>query len=148
VTTARIAREDFLWLLGSLCQIAGSPSTPPSSPRNFPRRSPPSTLHEAARALGFRTGERRAEAAVLPGLTFGPPSPSCARRPMRRRRRGAPTQLHVVREGEVEESPEPEPLRPALILRADANQLLYFCAGSEQPETLPLAEFDLYFEPT
>jgi len=63
-----------------------------------------------------------------------------------------PTQLHVVRESEADDlaqsPPEPEPLRPALLLRADAEKLLYFRAGSEQPETLPLAEFALYFEPT
>ena len=146
---ARLAGEDLLWLLGSLCQIGRVPFDPALVSQEFPPPVTTVTLHEAARALGFRTGERGASAAVLPGLTFpciaflraaphvaGPHAP------------GAPTQLHVVREGEADEPAEAEPARPALLLRADASQILFFRAGSEQPETLPLAEFDLYFEPT
>ena len=140
---ARLAEGDLLWLLGSLCQIARQPFDPALVSQEFPPPITSATLHEAARALGFRTGERNVNAAVLPGLTF----PCIAFLRQAPHPPGAPTQLHVVREGETEESPEPEPVRPALILRADANQFLYFRAGSEQPETLPLAEFDLYFEP-
>jgi len=150
VTTARIAREDFLWLLGSLCQIARQPFDPALVAQQYPPPITPATLQEAARALGFRTGARRAEAAVLAGPTFGTAIAFLRAAPQAAQSQapGAPTQLHVVREDDVEESPEPEPLRPALILRADGNKLLFFRAGSEQPETLPLAEFDLYFEPT
>jgi subfamily B ATP-binding cassette protein HlyB/CyaB len=148
VVGARLAGEDLLWLLGSLCQVGRVPFDPALVSQEFPPPITTVSLHEAARALGFRTGERNVTAAALPGLTFPAiaflhPVPHAARHGS-----GAPTQLHVVREGEVEGPSEPEPVRPALILRADANQFLYFCAGAEQPETLPLAEFDLYFEPT
>jgi subfamily B ATP-binding cassette protein HlyB/CyaB len=140
--------EDLLWLLGSLCQIGRVPFDPALAAQEFPPPHSTVTLHEAARALGFKTGERRVTAADLPGLTF-----PCiaflhaAPHVVELSVPGVPTQLHVVREGEAEEPAEPEPLRPALLLRADANQLLYFRAGSQQPETLPLAEFELYFEP-
>ncbi len=146
---ARLAGEDLLWLLGSLCQIGRVPFDAALVSQEFPPPHSTVTLHEAARALGFRTGERSVTAAVLPGLTLPciaflraaphaetPPAP------------GVPTQLHVVREGEADEPPEPDALKPALLLRADANQILYFRAGAEQPETLPLAEFDLCFEPS
>jgi subfamily B ATP-binding cassette protein HlyB/CyaB len=158
----------LLWLLGSLCQIGRVPFDPALISQEYPPPLTTVTLHEAARALGFRTGEHHADAAVLPGLTFGsgvtPASRALActetqgRFPaiaflhpvphVAPRGTGAPTQLHVVREGEQTEFPEPPCARPALILRADANQFLFISAGSDQPETLPLAEFDLYFEPT
>ncbi|MEZ5615811.1 MAG: peptidase domain-containing ABC transporter [Rhodocyclaceae bacterium] len=143
----------MLWLLGSLCQVGRIPFDASLVSQEFPPPHSKVTLHEAARALGFKTGERSVTAAVLPGLTFPciaflRAAPATAPLP------AAPIQLHVVREGEDAEdiaatatAAEP-PLRPALLIRADAKQLLYFRAGSEQPETLPLAEFDLYFEPT
>jgi len=134
---------DLLWLLGSLCQIGRVPFDATLAAQEFPPPHSTVTLHQAARALGFRTGERSVTAAVLPELTF----PCIAFLHQIPHAVGAPTQLHVVREGEADEMAEPEPARPALLLRADANQFLFFCAGVEQPETLPLAEFDLYFEP-
>ena len=141
---ARLQGGDLLWLLGSLCQIGRVPFDATLVAQEFPPPHSTVTLHQAARALGFRTGERSVAAAVLPELTF----PCIAFLHRVPRAAGAPTQLHVVREGEADEPCEPEPARPALLLRADANQFLFFCAGVEQPETLPLAEFDLYFEPT
>lgn len=140
---ARLEGGDLLWLLGSLCQIGRQPFDAALVAQEFPPPHSITTLHEAARALGFRTGERSVTPAVLPGLTF----PCIAFLHQAPHSAGSPTQLHVVREGEGDEPSEPEPVRPALILRADANQFLYFCAGAEQAETLPLAEFDLYFEP-
>ncbi|CAG0974908.1 Alpha-hemolysin translocation ATP-binding protein HlyB [Rhodocyclaceae bacterium] len=140
---ARLQGGDLLWLLGSLCQIGRVPFDATLVAQEFPPPHSTVTLHQAARALGFRTGEKRVTAAVLPELTF----PCIAFLHRVPRAAGAPTQLHVVREGEADEMAEPEPARPALLLRADANQFLFFCAGVEQPETLPLAEFDLYFEP-
>ena len=140
---ARLQGGDLLWLLGSLCQIGRVPFDATLAAQEFPPPHSTVTLHQAARALGFRTGEKRVTAAVLPELTF----PCIAFLHRVPRAAGAPTQLHVVREGEADEMAEPEPARPALLLRADANQFLFFCAGVEQPETLPLAEFDLYFEP-
>ncbi len=140
---ARLQGGDLLWLLGSLCQIGRVPFDATLAAQEFPPPHSTVTLHQAARALGFRTGERSVTAAVLPELTF----PCIAFLHQIPHAVGAPTQLHVVREGEADEMAEPEPARPALLLRADANQFLFFCAGVEQPETLPLAEFDLYFEP-
>ncbi len=167
---ARLEGGDLLWLLGSLCQIGRVPFDPDLIAQEFPPPHSTATLHEAARALGFRTGERRIAAADLPGLAFGsgitPASRASAftetlarfpciaflhAAPAAEPAPPAPMQLHVVREGEADETPaalpaEP-PLRPALLISADERQLLFFRAGSQQPETLPLAEFDLYFEP-
>ncbi|MBS3916195.1 MAG: peptidase domain-containing ABC transporter, partial [Sulfuritalea sp.] len=145
--------EDLLWLLGSLCQIGRIPFDAALVSQEFPPPHSTVTLHEAARALGFRTGERSVTAAVLPGLTF-PCIAFLRAAPAAQPVPATPTQLHVVREGEdaaelTDTTPAEEPpLRPALLIRADERQLLFFRAGSEQPETLPLAEFDLYFQPT
>ena len=145
---AHLAREDLLWLLGSLCQVARIPFDPALVSQAFPPPLTVVTLHEAARALGFRAGEKRVAAAELPRLTF--PAIAflrAARQAGAAPAPGVPTQLHVVREGEGEATAEPESVRPALLLRADANQFLFFRAGADEAETLPLAEFDLYFEP-
>lgn len=148
----RLEGEDLLWLLGSLCQIGRLPFDAALVAQEFPPPHSIVTLHEAARALGFKTGERRVDAAVVPGLTF-PCIAFLRAAPVAEPAPATPTQLHVVREGEdaaelTETAPAEEPpLRPALLIRADDRQLLFFRAGSQQPETLPLAEFDLYFEP-
>ncbi|MBZ0132963.1 MAG: peptidase domain-containing ABC transporter [Rhodocyclaceae bacterium] len=143
---ARLEGEDLLWLLGSLCQIARQPFDAALVAQEFPPPHSTVTLHEAARALGFRTGEKRVTAAVLPGLTF--PCIAFLRTAPHAPVPAGPTHLHVVREDEASEAEAPLVPCPALLVKADAKQLLYFRAGSEQPETLPLAEFDLYFEPT
>ena len=66
----RLAGGDLLWLLGSLCRIGRRPFDAALVSQEFPPPITTVTLHEAARALGFRTGARRVDAAVLPGLTF------------------------------------------------------------------------------
>ncbi|MBI4989778.1 MAG: peptidase domain-containing ABC transporter [Rhodocyclales bacterium] len=152
MSAARLGGEDLLWLLGSLCRIGRVPFDPALVSQEFPPPHSTVTLHEAARALGFKTGERRVTAADLPGLTF-PCIAFLRAAPAAQPVPATPTQLHVVREGEdaaelTDTTPAEEPpLRPALFIRADERQLLFFRAGSQQPETLPLAEFDLYFEP-
>ncbi|MDO8464388.1 MAG: peptidase domain-containing ABC transporter [Gallionella sp.] len=43
------------------------------------------------------------------------------------------------------DAPPPKPARPALLIKADAERVLFFLAGAEQPETVPLAEFAKHF---
>ncbi len=53
---AAIAREDFRWLLGSLCALRRQAFDPDLTARDFPPPFSRLSLHEAARRLGFKTG--------------------------------------------------------------------------------------------
>ena len=65
---ARLQGGDLLWLLGSLCQIGRVPFDATLVAQEFPPPHSTVTLHQAARALGFRSGERSATAAVIDRL--------------------------------------------------------------------------------
>ncbi|MDD4881709.1 MAG: hypothetical protein PHX10_09045, partial [Gallionellaceae bacterium] len=48
--------QDTLWLLGSLCSLYRIPFDPKLIEQDFPPPHSLATFHEAARALGFKTG--------------------------------------------------------------------------------------------
>jgi subfamily B ATP-binding cassette protein HlyB/CyaB len=48
--------QEVLWLLGSLCSLYRLPFDPKLVEQNFPPPHSLATFHEAARALGFKTG--------------------------------------------------------------------------------------------
>ena len=52
-----IRREDAFWLLGSLCGLFRIPFDAALIAQNFPPPYTLATLHEAARALGIKTGQ-------------------------------------------------------------------------------------------
>ncbi len=126
---AAVERNDFVWLVGSLCQLNRIPFDPQLLVQRFP--PPHSVRHfvEAAQALGFRTGDHTmngtaqdgggALSSLLDGVRF-----PC---------------IGFVR-GEAP--------RPAILVKADRDRLLYFSAGSQAPTVLPLAETAQRFEPT
>ncbi|MDO8465392.1 MAG: ABC transporter transmembrane domain-containing protein [Gallionella sp.] len=47
--------------------------------------------------------------------------------------------------GEGDAGASSKPATPALLVKADTGRVLFFRAGAEQPETLPLSEFTKYF---
>ncbi len=52
-----VRREDVLWLLGSLCGIFRIPFDASLIAQDYPPPYSLATLHEAARALGIKTGD-------------------------------------------------------------------------------------------
>ncbi len=48
--------QEVLWLLGSLCSLYRIPFDPKLVEQDFPPPHSLATFHEAARALGFKTG--------------------------------------------------------------------------------------------
>ncbi|OJX06668.1 MAG: hypothetical protein BGO72_16885 [Burkholderiales bacterium 70-64] len=52
-----MARHDLHWLLGSLCSLYRLPFDAQLIEQRFPPPYTLATFHEAARALGFRSGE-------------------------------------------------------------------------------------------
>src|SRR5258706_4965959 len=107
-----LSRLDFVWLIGSLCQINRLPFDAALLLQRFPAPHSARQLVEALQSLGFRTGEGTLAKASFPCIAF--------------------------LKGETP--------RPALVVKSDASQLLYFEAGSQSPQTCPIAELER-FEP-
>ena len=129
--SAEIARDELLWLLGSLCALRRIPFDPALVASQFPPPLTRVTLHEAARALGFKTGSVALagidwQRLPLPAVAFLQP-PADAAAP------GA-------------EAPVPRAV-PLLILKTDGHKLLFFRAGSQTPETLAVEDAAACCEP-
>jgi subfamily B ATP-binding cassette protein HlyB/CyaB len=142
-----MGREDMLWLLGSLSQLYRLPFDAALIAQQYPPPYTLATFHEAARSLGFTTGDRK-----LAGLDCGKlPLPAVAFL------RAEPTaQFHNEIgniPGEVCDSPgqtpeiAPSTRCPILILKADTQKLLFFRSGSQTPETITVDEAADRLEP-
>ena len=118
--------QELLWLLGSLCNLYRIPFDPKLIEQEFPPPHSLATLHEAARALGFKTGQgthpAQWQALPLPAIAF----------------------LRAIPETESQTGVK---VLPVLILKTDGHKLLYFRAGSQVPETITANEAKLQFEP-
>ena len=152
--------QDMLWLIGGLSRVFRMPFDAQLVRQKFPPPYSRTTLLNALQALEFRVGEmyldeegiatleripfpvvafvREDEDEVLvepdSGLqanTLSPsPSPACGRGE------------HDSTEPDI---PPPKPATPVLLIKADEERVLFFRAGAEQPETVPLAEFSKHF---
>ena len=115
--------QEVLWLLGSLCSLYRVPFDPKLVEQDFPPPHSLATFHEAARALGFKTGHSHHPAEwqklPLPAIAF----------------------LRAIPETTADET------LPVLILKTDGHKLLYFRAGSQTPETITVDEAASQFEP-
>jgi len=125
-----LSGQDFIWVLGSLCQLYRIPFATALLQQQFPPPYDRATLLGAAKSLDFRVGEKTVSAKdfaslPLPCVMFLKPAPADA---------GAA-------------APEAPQSRPALLVRASDTELLYFEAGASTPLTLPLAEFESRLEP-
>lgn len=118
--------QEVQWLLGSLCSLYRIPFDPKLVEQDFPPPHSLATFHEAARALGFKTGHSLHPAdwqkLPLPAIAF----------------------LRATPETATEEA---VPTIPVLILKTDGHKLLYFRAGSQTPGTLSVEDAATQFEP-
>lgn len=157
--TVELGRDDWLWLLGSLCRLSRVPFDANLLAQQFPPPYGLLTLREAAHALGFRTGERTASQKDLATLAFPcvglvkPTSqPTCANDGPAEAPDAPAEQLvtrphlHLVR-SESETSGE-ESLQPAILLHFDGERLLFMRAGSTTAETVAADKFLAFFAPT
>lgn len=121
-----VRQDDLLWLLGSLCGLFRIPFDAALLAQGHPPPHTLATLHDAARALGIKTGQRALERLdwqklPLPAIAFLAPADS-------------PEDVPV---GDA--PPAPSCVRfPLLIVKVSADQLLYFRPGAQSPETLPI----------
>jgi subfamily B ATP-binding cassette protein HlyB/CyaB len=117
--TGCLSDRDFVWMLGSLCQLHRIPFDSALLLQQFPPPYDWAAVLRAAQALDFKVGERTVGAGDLAGL----PLPCVA--------------FLKADEG----------TKPALIVKATDRGFLYFEAGSHTPHQAPLAQFDAGFEP-
>ncbi|MFT3850213.1 MAG: peptidase domain-containing ABC transporter [Propionivibrio sp.] len=135
-----VRRDDVLWLLGSLCGLYRIPFDASLIAQNFPPPTTLGTLHEAARALGIKTGQGARpdadwQSVPLPAIAFlasGPP----------------PSGDGFAESGHTDDgetvvapaSPQSPALAPLLIVKAAPDRLLYFRPGRQTPETMTATE--------
>ena len=137
----RLADRDFVWILGSLCQMHRVPFDPALLLQQFPPPYDRTTVLNAAKALALKAGERKISARELIGL----PLPCVAF--LRPGRGAGDSELRTgagIAPGLTEQTPTP---KPALIVKAGDKGFLYFEAGSNTPHQLALDQFESDFEP-
>jgi ATP-binding cassette, subfamily B, bacterial HlyB/CyaB len=118
--------DELLWLLGSLCALYRTPFDAKLIERDFPPPHNLASLHEAARALDFKTGDAHHPADwkkfPYPAIAF------------------LPEVCETKTDGASQVS---ERRIPVLLLKGDANKLLYLRAGMTVPETITVIEAKL-----
>ncbi len=119
--TAPLDSTALLWLLGSLANLYRLPFDAALIAQQFPPPHSRATFHEAARALGFKSGTGPLPAASWSGQTL-------------------PCVAFLKAEGEGESV-------PILILKTDGTKLLCFRPGAQAPETLTAEEAAQRCEP-
>ncbi len=118
-----LAPADFLWALESLARLHRLPFDSALLAQQFPPPYTPETLVGAAASFGVRMSRVPVDGAL--------------------ERRGFPC-LAFVKPGD---EAQPAPARPAILVDADDERLLYFEAGSEAPRTVAPAQWASIFEP-
>ena len=140
LASGSLSGEDFLWVLGSLCQLHRIPFAPALLQQQFPPPYERTTILGAAKALDFRVGERTVSAKELAALPL----------PCLMFLRHAPAAPQMVPAGDAgaDSAALAAPRsKPALLVKANDTELLYFEAGSNTPLTMPVAEFESRVEP-
>ncbi|HEX5767125.1 MAG TPA: peptidase domain-containing ABC transporter, partial [Burkholderiales bacterium] len=122
-----VLTDGFIWALASLCRLHRVPFDAQLVLKQFAPPYDLATLLRAAQACGLKAGLAGARADALESL----PLPC----------------LGFVRPA-AQPANDPAPPTPALLVRADAERLLYFLAGENAPRTLARGEFAARFEQT
>ena len=149
----------MLWLIGSLSRLFRLPFDSKLICQQFPPPYSRTSLLNALQALDFKVGEMELdeegiatlERIPFPVIAFvreingrdaepeqGTESASAADTPA-----NASVVLHERTTGEPDKVVPPA--TPALLVKADAERVLFFRTGAKQPETLPLTEFTRHF---
>ena len=138
-----VKREELLWLLASLCGLFRIPFAASLLAQSFPPPYTLNTVHEAARALGIKTGLRALSGIdwhniPLPAIAFelaaAPSDPATSANPS-----GIEDAI-LISQTPATGDPAPLPLTALLIIKASNDQLLFFRPGGQSPETMPRAD--------
>ncbi|MDP2760692.1 MAG: peptidase domain-containing ABC transporter [Sideroxyarcus sp.] len=144
--------QDMLWLIGSLSRIFRLPFDPQLIRQQFPPPYSRVAVLNALQALDFKVGEGNLDAKSLssleelpfPAVAFlsTPPAEQAAAKPDTEQEKPAPE--HDDPE-QVEATEAPVLTVPVLLIKAGGGQVLFFRAGSESPEAIPLDDFFKHF---
>ncbi|MFM9971979.1 MAG: peptidase domain-containing ABC transporter [Burkholderiales bacterium] len=140
-----LARDQLLWLLGSLCQVHRVPFESSLVLRNYPPPFSDITLIEAGKALGFRIG-RASFKGVRPEKM---PLPCIALLPLKGEQSNAvdsplnPRTTEASSSGANDRTSDASSV--ALILRIENGQVLYFESGDTTPKQVPANQFHQLF---
>jgi subfamily B ATP-binding cassette protein HlyB/CyaB len=154
--------EDCFWLLGSLSNLYRIPFDAALVASQFPPPYTRTTFHEAARALGFKTGTR-----PLPSNGWDKHPFPCIAFLKPQSQSKAPSDVDVSSDDHqvipfpahmkeslppsamADETPEAaaEILTPILIVKTDGHKLLYFRSGTQVPQTINITDLPNLIEP-
>ncbi len=160
------SRQDMLWLIASLSRVFRLPFDPQLISQQFPPPYSRTALLNALQALDFKIGEMELDEEGIATLERIPfpvvafvreDEPATDEQPEDETEasslpcRREPGQINTLdsrlreNDGSSDVFPPPKPASPVLLIKADEERVLFFRAGAEQPETLPLAEFTRHF---
>lgn len=122
----QFAVADVVWAMGSFCALNRKAFDAELLIKQFPPPYSGDSIVHAARALGFRIKGLDITAAGLAGCHF-------------------PCLAVLQTEAAAGEDPSAVLCRPAIVMQANAEQIIYFEAGTNTPKSLPLADFAAQF---
>ena len=149
-----IQGSSLIWTLGSICQINHVPFDPALLNQHFPPPYTLETLLHALKAYGFKAEAKSVAQNDIARLVF--PCVALVRSSEIFAEPSA--EMAVVVAGPVSALADtlPEPEAPtvsapnqtlALLIKVDAERILYFEPGQETPQTIATTEFATRFEP-
>ncbi|OGS94556.1 MAG: ABC transporter [Gallionellales bacterium RIFCSPLOWO2_12_FULL_57_18] len=150
--THTFSAEDVVWAMGSFCALNRKPFDAGLLLKQFPPPYSSDSLIHAARALGFRIKRRDCDSSELGKFNFPclavltSDSPSNQTPPLPCRER-----VGERVEATPPEPPAPTPyanFRPAIVIKHEADKVILFEAGTNQPRTMTQAEFAARFAGT
>jgi subfamily B ATP-binding cassette protein HlyB/CyaB len=142
--------QDMLWLIGSLSRIFRIPFDPKLIRQQFPPPYSRTALLNALQALEFKVGERNLDAKTLASLEHIPFPAVAFLRDNAAAKEPGPQEQAVAPETEQDVPPQeletpPKLIDPVLLIKANDGKVLYFRAGTDAPETVPVADFFTLF---
>jgi len=148
--SSSLQRNDFVWALGSLCQIHQIPFDPNLVFQQFPPPYTIAALQDAAKDIGFEVSVKEAVDGPLvqrelPCLAFVKPSQADDAR--NNSVDDALSASDANSEVQPHSDDEQNIVSLALVVKVENDKTLYFPAGTDTPETLSIAEFAEKFEP-
>jgi subfamily B ATP-binding cassette protein HlyB/CyaB len=126
-TDFRISPGTFVWALQGICQLHRIPFAAALLEQQYPPPHDSTTLGEAARALGLKSGVRDARASELADL----PAPFLA--------------VLSPAVADAATGSDEGAHRLVIVVKADAREVSWFEAGASQPRVTPLGEFAAQF---
>jgi subfamily B ATP-binding cassette protein HlyB/CyaB len=134
-STLLFSSASYAWGLHGICQLHRIPFAPQVVLQQVP---PPYTLlsfQQAAQAIGLKSASRHAAVSQLPIL----PLPCLA---VLKPKAAATTQDGVSGSRPEEETPESALCRLAIVIRCDAERVLYVVEGEQNPSSVNLSAFE------